>query len=189
MICIGGSRGSIGILHEILGNLPSNFEVTIAIALHRHRESNDTLMRLLRSRGMPAIVEPYDKDILSNGAVYLAPPDYHMILDGKSICLSSDPPEHHARPSIDVLFASVAREFGRRSVGVILSGASKDGAFGALQLHNHGGRVIVQNPETAKASTMPKAAIRKVPSAEVMNVAQIIECLQTLLTQEGPVDV
>lgn len=184
MICIGGSRGSIGVVHDILGNLPSGFDVPIVIALHRHRESNDTLMRLLRSRGMPAIIDPYDKDPLSNGAIYLAPPDYHMMLDGPSICLSSDAPVHHARPSIDVLFESVARGYGRRSLGIILSGASEDGASGALCIRRRGGRVIVQNPLTAKAPVMPKAALHKVPTAEVMDVAQIVECLKSVCKQE-----
>ena len=188
MVCIGGSRGSIGVVHEILDSLPSDFNVPIMIALHRHRDSNDTLMRMLRSRGMPAIIDPYDKDALSNGAVYLAPPDYHMLLDGKSICLSSDPPVHHARPSIDVLFESVARGIGRHALAIILSGATEDGASGALHIHRLGGRVIIQDPLTAKAPVMPNAAWRKVPSAKVMDVQKIIDRLKAVSQQERLID-
>ncbi len=188
MICIGGSSGSIEVIRDILGQLPTSFDVPIAIALHRHIDSADTLMRLLRPSGMPSIVEPYDKDVLSNGAVYLAPPDYHMLIDNNSICLSSDPPEHHARPSIDVLFESAAYAFGRDAIGIVLSGGSEDGASGAQQIYQNGGRVIVQDPSGAKVATMPQAALAKVRSAQVLDVSQIAGFLTTFLQGKGSSD-
>ncbi len=145
-------------------------------------------MRLLRSPGMPALVEPYDKDSLSGGAVYLAPPDYHMMIDGTAISLSTDPPEHHARPSINVLFSSVARRYGTDAVGVILSGASDDGAAGAQALHRSGGKVLVQDPDTADASTLPLATLSCIPDARVLSIAGIVEDLNEMLKPKRDAD-
>lgn len=184
IICIGGSSGSIEVIHDILANLPCGFDVPIVIALHRHVSSQDTLLRLLRSDGMPALVEPFDKDPLSEGAVYLAPPDYHMMVEDGCISLSTDPPVHHARPSIDVLFESVACGFSKTAVGVILSGASEDGASGASSLHSSGGQVIVQDPVTAGAAALPLATLHSVPMARVLSVPQMIEELKSVLVPE-----
>ncbi len=111
-----------------------------------------------------------------------------MMVDGRSICLSTDPPENHARPSIDILFESVARAFGQGAVGVVLSGANQDGASGALAIHRGGGRVIVQEPATARVPTMPLAASCSVPSAHALPVAKIVEALAGLLKQERAAD-
>lgn len=182
MICIGGSSGSIEVLHDILAGLPKTFTAPVTVVLHRHRDSQDTLLRLLRSPGMPAIIEPYDKETLSGGAVYLAPPNYHMLVDGAAISLSTDPPVRHARPSIDVLFSSVARSCGTRSLAIILSGASGDGARGAAEIHRRGGRVLVQDPTTAASIRMPQRALQLVPKAQVLSAADIGRYLLESLT-------
>lgn len=184
MICIGGSSGSIDVMHDILGGLPTSFDMPIAIVLHRHKNSGDVLKRLLRSPGMPSIIEPYDKENLSNGAIYLAPADYHMLVDRRSIRLSVDPPVVFARPSIDVLFESAAQAYRQAAIGIILSGASEDGASGAQQIHREGGYVIVQDPASAKVSTMPRATMESVSAARVMDVRDIIEFLRPLLRRE-----
>ncbi len=184
MICIGGSSGSIEVLHDILAGLPKSFAAPVTVVLHRHRDSRDTLLRLLRSSGMPAIVEPYDKEVLSSGAVYMAPPNYHMLVDGTTISLSVDPPIRHARPSIDVLFGSVARSYGPRSVAIILSGANGDGARGAACIHQSGGRVLVQDPASAASPVMPQRTLQEVPTARVLSPAEIGDYLLKTLAQE-----
>ena len=185
MICIGGSHGSIDVVHDLLAKLPGAARVPVVIVLHRHVSSQDALMRLLRSRGQPAIVEPFDKDEISDGAVYLAPPNYHMMVDDHAICLSTDPPRYFARPSIDVLFESVAHEYGPHCLGVILSGASSDGAWGASEIERCGGSVIVQDPATATAAAMPRAALKKVPLSRKLTVPQIAAfCRKFCLAKE-----
>ncbi len=186
MICIGGSSGSIGILHDILAGLPNTFPAPITVVLHRHADSQDTLLRLLRSPGMPAIIEPYDKEVLSGGAVYIAPPNYHMLVDGPMISLSNDPPVRHARPSIDVLFGSVARSYGPHCTAIILSGANSDGARGAARIHRRGGRVLVQDPQTAASAIMPQKTLQHVPSARVLSADDIGAYLLKSLPPERP---
>lgn len=187
MICIGGSSGSIEVLHDILASLPKTFTVPVTVVLHRHTDSQDTLLRLLRSPGMPAIIEPYDKEVLSSGAVYLAPPNYHMLVDDTTISLSTDPPIHHARPSIDVLFSSVARAFGPQCTAIILSGANGDGARGAAHIHRRGGRVLVQDPSSAVSAIMPQCALQHVPTALVLSVENIGRHLVKSLKSERPI--
>lgn len=182
IICIGGSSGSISVLQEILGSFPKSLPVPVLIALHRHLESRDVLMRLLRSGGMPAVIEPFDKDTLSNGAIYIGPPNYHMMINGRKISLSVEETVHNARPSIDVLFESTAREFKERSIAVVLSGASRDGALGAQMVSDAGGQVLIQDPSFSASPTMPKTALSKVPNARCLPPANISKHILKLLT-------
>ena len=142
-------------------------------------------MRLLRPSGTTAIVEPYDKEDLSTGAIYLAPPNYHMLVDERSVHLSVDAPEHNSRPSIDALFDSAARAFRSRTIAVILSGSNSDGASGAGIVDDYGGQVLVQDPATAEAPEMPTAALKRVPAARKMTVDVIAKTLSTLLAKQS----
>jgi two-component system chemotaxis response regulator CheB len=105
------------------------------------------------------VSEAEDKEAIVPGRVYLAPPDYHLLLEGGHLALSTEAPVCHARPSIDVLFESAADAYAHRAIGVILTGASHDGSQGLLSLQSQGGLAIVQEPTTAQSPTMPKAAI------------------------------
>ena len=138
-------------------------------------------MRLLRPQGSTAIVEPYDKQDLSTGAIYLAPPNYHMLVDKTSIHLSVDEPEHNSRPSVDALFESAARAFKNRTVAVVLSGSNADGATGSKLVHNYGGKVLIQDPATAEAPEMPRATLNLVPSASVLTIDAIAAKLVGML--------
>ena len=172
-------------LQTLLAELPLSFPVPILIVLHRHAESQDVLLRLLRSPGMPAVVDPFDKDPLFNGAIYLGPANYHMMLEGDTICLNTDEPVNNARPSIDVLFASSARTFGARSVGVVLSGASGDGASGAKKIKAAGGTVVIQDPSTAQSETLPEMALANVPNAHVLQATEIANFLSELFIKKN----
>lgn len=173
IVCIGGSKGAVPALQTILRGLPSKRRASIVVALHRHVSSRDVLMRLLRPIGATAIVEPYDKEDLSMGAIYLAPPNYHMLVDTGSIHLSVDEPEHNSRPSIDALFETAARAFGNRTIAVVLSGSNRDGATGANLVHSHGGLVLVQDPAEAESPEMPLATLKRVPNAQIMTADAI----------------
>ena len=136
-------------------------------------------MRLIRKEGMPAIVEPYDKDPLSLGAVYLGPPNYHILVDKTSICLSTDDHVLHSRPSVNVLFESAARSFGAKATCLVLSGSNEDGAEGAAVIARRGGQVLIQTPETSSASTMPQAALDAVPKAKAIALNEISDFLRS----------
>ena len=105
------------------------------------------------------IVEASDKDPLDGGRVFLAPPDYHLLIDDGCFALSIDPRVCHARPSIDVLFESAADVYREGVLAVLMTGASADGTMGAMRIKRRGGRVVAQDPRTAESAVMPQAAI------------------------------
>ncbi len=167
MIVMGGSLGSMAALRLCVQDLPTSFSLPIAVALHRHRESDDALVSLLQRELALAVREVLDKDPLLAGHVHVAPCDYHLLVEPMYFSLSTDDPVQFARPSIDVLFESAASTFGPRAIGVILTGANRDGAHGAREIRRRGGTVIVQDPTTAECDVMPLAAIEAVPDALV----------------------
>lgn len=160
MIVIGASLGGMRTLRVVLHDLPKTFPQPIAVALHRHRESDDSLVQLLQQSSPLPVNEVVDKEPICSGRVYVAPPDYHLLIEPTNFSLSTDDPVQYARPSIDVLFESAADAFGSAVIGVVLTGANQDGARGAARIREKGGLVIVQDPNTAESSVMPLAAIQ-----------------------------
>jgi two-component system chemotaxis response regulator CheB len=124
--------------------------------------------------------EAADKDALRAGTVYIAPPDYHLLVDPESVSLSTDEPVQFARPSIDVLFESAAESHRERCAGVVLTGANADGARGLRRIAELGGTTIVQDPEEAVRAEMPRAALLAVPEARVLPTAGIAPLLVDL---------
>ena len=114
--------------------------------------------------------------------MYIAPPDYHLLIDRGFFSLSTDEPVHYSRPSIDVTFVSAADTYGDRSVGVVLTGANADGSRGLKRIADRGGLALVQSPDTAESAAMPAAAIRAVPSARVLTIPEIAATLAALPT-------
>ena len=160
-IVIGGSWGSVPPLRSILSALPSDFSIPIAIALHRGSASDDFQKIFGEVEFALKIYEPNDKDAFLPGRVYLAPADYHMLIDNdKTICLSTSDRTNHARPSIDELFETAADCFGSKLIGIILSGGSKDGSRGLKKIKEKGGLAIAQNPLDAKAEIMIRSAMK-----------------------------
>ena len=159
MMVIGTSLGGLQALQILLPGLPKGFPLPVAIAQHRHKDSDDSLCVFLQQYCALPVSEAEDKEAIVPGRVYLAPPDYHLLLEGGHLALSTEAPVCHARPSIDVLFESAADAYAHRAIGVILTGASHDGSQGLLSLQSQGGLAIVQEPTTAQSPTMPKAAI------------------------------
>ena len=180
MIVIGGSLGGCDALKEILQRLPRDFPWPVAVALHRHRESDGLLLSVLQNHCLLPVIEVEDKDPIQAGRVHLCPSDYHLLVDGDCFALSTDDPVNFARPSIDVLFES-AVEWGRAAtVAVILTGAGSDGALGAQQVAAAGGTVFVQDPAGAAGPWMPGAAIAATPGATVLGLAEIAARLLAL---------
>ena len=160
LVVIGTSLGGLHALGIILSRLGADFALPIAVVQHRGTEGESaTLTSLLQLRCVLPVSEANDKEPLIGGHVYLAPPDYHLLVDGGHFALSTEARVQHARPSIDVLFESAADVFGARTLGVVLTGANADGAAGSVHIKRRGGYVVAQDPATAEAPQMPAAAI------------------------------
>jgi two-component system chemotaxis response regulator CheB len=175
LVAIGASWGGLDVLRTILGALPEGFAAPIVVAQHRSPESHPTAFRdLLRSSTPLHVCEADDKDELRAGTVYVAAPDYHLLVEGPGrIALSTDERVSFARPSVDVLLSSAAEAYRERCVGVVLTGANEDGAQGLARVAELGGAAIVQDPQTATRPEMPRAAVAAVPGARVAAVEEI----------------
>ncbi|MBC8029257.1 MAG: chemotaxis protein CheB [Pyrinomonadaceae bacterium] len=143
----------------LLASLPAEFPLPIAIVQHRGADSESGLSEFLSQASKLRVKEPEDKEPIEPGNVYLAARDYHLLIENGSFALSTEFPVAYARPSIDVLFESAADEYEDGAIGVILTGANRDGARGLHQIKARGGLTIVENPASATCREMPEAAI------------------------------
>ena len=160
LVAVGTSLGGLNALAELLKTLPETMPVPIVVVQHRSPSSDSGLAALLQEYTALTVEEAEDKQPMSSGTVYLAPPDYHLLIEERGLlALSTDAPVRSARPSIDVLFETAADAYGPAVVGVLLTGASAAGAEGLAAIKARGGRAIVQDPATAECATMPAAGI------------------------------
>jgi two-component system chemotaxis response regulator CheB len=170
-------------MRKVLGGLPPRFDVPIVIVQHRHRDSDQLLVSLLQECTKLRVIEVEDQTEIEARSMYIAPADYHVLVDKGTLALSTDEPVRFSRPSIDVTFESAADAYPGTSIGVILTGANDDGARGLKRIADRGGRAIVQDPATADSATMPAAALRAVPNADVMALDDIGAFLGRLRVQ------
>jgi two-component system chemotaxis response regulator CheB len=169
LVAMGASWGGLDVLREILSALPGDFGAAVVVAQHRSPESHRHAFRdLLGAATRLNVCEADDKDELRAGTVYLAAPDYHLLVEDHTLALSTDEPVLYARPSIDVLLASAAEAYSERCIGVVLTGANDDGARGLARIVELGGTAVVQDPATAVRAEMPRAALEAVPDAHVV---------------------
>lgn len=177
-VVIGGSAGSFQVVVRILHALPKSYPVPVFLSLHRLKQVRSGFVEALSIKSSIPVVEPCDKESLRGGVAYLAPANYHMVVEfGNRILLSTEGPVNHSRPSIDLTFYSVARAYRDRAVGVILSGANRDGALGLSRLKRAGGYAMVQDPKDCEMPTMTEAALACTPVDFVGNVDQIVQQL------------
>jgi two-component system chemotaxis response regulator CheB len=174
-IVIGGSAGGLEALLAIIPALPEQLSCPIIIVLHLPPTQPNRVPEILSRICARAVCEAEDKMPLCKHTIYVAAPNYHLLIErDRSLSLSMDEPVHHSRPAIDVLFESAADAYGPAVAGLVLSGANQDGAEGLFQIWQAGGVAIVQNPATASSSVMPQAAIRRVgASAHVVPLVEI----------------
>lgn len=185
MIVIGGSAGGIDVVTALLAALPRPLGVPVLVALHIGPQSKPHWPIVFRSSTAP-VYEAEDNDVAEPGCVYVAPPDYHLLVgEGGQLNLSADERVHLARPSIDVLFESAAWSYGQRLLGIVLSGANADGAAGLAAIRGRGGTCWVQRPETAAATAMPVAALSAVPDAHALSPADMSRALAALGNEES----
>jgi len=174
LVAIGTSWGGLDALRTLLSGLPASLDAAVVVAQHRAPGSHPTALRdLLGAVTGMTVCEAGDKDELRPGIVYLAAPDYHVLIEDGSIALTVDAPVLYARPSVDVLLESAAEAYLDRCVGVVLTGANDDGARGLRRVADHGGVTIVQDPASAVRPEMPRAALAAVPDARVAPVDEI----------------
>jgi two-component system chemotaxis response regulator CheB len=183
-IVIGGSAGAVTTLGEILPRLPRDVP-PVLIVVHVLPYTPSLLPEVFAPRCTMRVIEADPSLAIESGTIYFAPADYHLLVERSRVCaLSIEAPVLFSRPSIDVLFESAAEAFGPRVAGVILTGASSDGAQGLRAIARQGGMTFVQDPKTAEARTMPEAALAAVPHARVLNVADLVASLVELTREE-----
>jgi two-component system chemotaxis response regulator CheB len=179
IVAIGVSLGGQKALRQLLAGLPAGFPLPLVIAQHRGEEREELASFLQQYSALP-VREPEDKEPILPGRVYLAPAGYHLLVEEGAFALSTAAPVNCARPAIDLLFESLAEGYGPRALALVLTGNSADGARGASQIRALGGQVAVQDPQSAEAPAMPRAALEAVPEARVLPLPQLIAWLAGL---------
>ena len=180
-IVIGGSAGSIPVLNKILGGLPSNFPFPIIVCLHRMKNVSEGMAEVFEKDSANKVTEPNDKDLISKGRVYIAPSNYHLLVEQDfTFSLSTDVLENYSRPSIDITFQSCSEVYQSALIGILLTGANKDGVQGMCMLKKNGAITIAQDPNECTAPYMPQAAIEKHCIDHIFSSDQIIDFLTDL---------
>jgi two-component system, chemotaxis family, protein-glutamate methylesterase/glutaminase len=179
-VVIGGSAGSVAALGRLLPGLPAGFP-PVLVVVHVPPSSASLWVDLFATRCAMRVCEAEAFEPIERGSIYFAPADYHLLVEPDHRCaLSVEPPLHFSRPAIDVLFESAADVYGAGLVGVVLTGASGDGAEGLRAVHAAGGVALVEDPAAAEVQTMPRAALHAVPSARVLSLATVLAELLSL---------
>jgi two-component system, chemotaxis family, protein-glutamate methylesterase/glutaminase len=184
MMVIGGSAGSLDVVLSIMTHLPPDTRATIVVVVHRKNAPESPMISLLATRSGLPVKEVEDKEPILPGTIYLAPADYHLLVENRgSFSLDCSEKIHYSRPSIDITFDSAAEQFGAALVGVLLSGANADGAEGLYRIREAGGFTVVQDPKTAEIDYMPRAAIDRGAACAVVPAKDLGAYLKALLEQ------
>ena len=161
VIAIGGSWGGMDALIRILKDIDTNFFLPVIVVLHRHKFTESSLSEILRKYLKLEIKEINEKEKICGGIVYLAPRNYHVLIESdRTFSLDASEMVNYARPSIDVLFQSVALIYAEKAIGILLTGANSDGSQGLKEISRRGGLTIVQDPEDAESQSMPLSALQ-----------------------------
>jgi two-component system, chemotaxis family, protein-glutamate methylesterase/glutaminase len=186
IVAIAASLGGIPAISQVLSALTPDFPGAILVIQHLERLRPSHLTELLARRTALRVKEARNGAVLQPGTVYVAPPDRHLlVLPDGTIALTRTPLVQYVRPSADLLFESIADNFHDRAIAVILTGTGRDGIEGAQMIHQKGGTVIAQSPETATSRGMPGGAIRSGFVHRVLPLNQIAPVLESLVTAGG----
>jgi two-component system, chemotaxis family, protein-glutamate methylesterase/glutaminase len=181
MVVFGGSAGSLDVLLQVLPYVKHNISYSIVIVVHRKYSEISSLSALLAARTNFTVKEPEDKEEIKKGMVYLAPADYHLLIEQNHVfSLDYSEKVNYSRPSIDVTFDSAADVYHNRLVAVLLSGANADGVKGLKNIGLAGGFTIVQDPNTASTPYMPEQAVKFSDVKSVMSPQKITDFLNSL---------
>lgn len=180
LVVVGTSWGGLDALRTLVSGLPETFKMAVTLVQHRHKDSDHLLRTLLQERSALEVCEVEDKMPLEQGRIYVAPPDYHTLVEPGHFSLSTEAPVRFSRPSIDVTFHSAADSYGHRTVGIVLTGANADGSEGLRRISDRGGLAIIQDPATAESTLMPASAMKAVPRARVMTLVEMTKLIASL---------
>ncbi|HET8860172.1 chemotaxis protein CheB [Marivirga sp.] len=180
-IVIGGSAGSFQGITQILSSIPADFSLPIILCLHRLKHVRNGFVEALSIKSIKPVVEPFDKENIKRGKVYLAPANYHLSIElGNSIALSTEEMFNNSRPSIDITLETAAYNYRDKLIGILLSGANKDGALGMKRIKDRKGLTIIQDPEECMIDTMPTAARNITEIDYTLKVQEIVQFLNEL---------
>ena len=180
-IVIGGSAGSFQGITKILSQLPKTFPLPIIMCLHRLKHVRNGFVEALSIKSVFPVVEPYDKEQIKKGGVYLAPSNYHMSVElGNYFAMSTEEMINNSRPAIDITLGTAAYVFREKLIGILLSGANRDGGLGMKHIKDKGGLTIVQEPTECMIDTMPKAALALTKIDHVLKVDDIVSLMNEL---------
>lgn len=183
LVVIGASWGGLNAMSQLFSAMPGDFAVPIVVVQHRSRHADNLLASLLQDVTPLRVVDVEDKEPLDPRSVYIAPANYHLLVETGYLSLTTDPLVRFSRPSIDVTFMSAGDAYRTGTVGVVLTGANDDGARGLRHIVDRGGKGIVQDPTTAESIAMPAAALKMVPEAEVLPLSDIPPRLVSLASK------
>jgi two-component system chemotaxis response regulator CheB len=180
-LVIGGSAGSFQVVIRILELFRPDLPIPVFLCMHRLKQVRKGFEETLNYNAALPVREPLDKENIRPSRVYLAPSNYHMLIEkDRSIALTADAPVHHSRPSIDVCFSSAADVYGEGLLAMLLSGANQDGTRGVAEVKRLGGAVVVQDPKDCEISTMCDSAIKITPPDQLLTISKIIEFVSLL---------
>ncbi|MFM8912581.1 MAG: chemotaxis protein CheB [Flammeovirgaceae bacterium] len=180
-VVIGGSAGSFQGIVKILSQLPKNFPLPIIMCLHRLKHVRNGFVEALSLKSTLQVVEPFDKESIKKGIVYLAPSNYHMSIElGNHFAMSTEEMVNNSRPAIDITLGTAGYVYREKLIGILLSGANRDGGLGMKHIKDKGGLTIVQEPTECMIDTMPKAALALTKIDHVLKIDQIVDFLKEL---------
>lgn len=180
-VVIGGSAGSFQGITRILSGIPEDFSLPIIMCLHRLKHVRNGFTEALSIKSIKPVTEPCDKENIKKGQVYLAPANYHLSVElGNSFSLSTEEMVNNSRPSIDVTLETAAYVYKDKLIGILLSGANRDGALGMKKIKDRGGLTIVQDPADCMIDTMPAAALQLTEIDYTLSIDEIIRFLKEL---------
>ncbi len=178
-VVLGVSAGGLEVLSNLLPVLPANLPMALIVVQHRPPDSSNFLIEYFAERCSMRVVEANEKELVRSGSIYFAPAAYHLLVErDKTFSLSVDEKVNFSRPSIDILFETAALAYGTRLIGVVLTGANRDGAIGLQTIKRHGGVTVVQDPDTADTAFMPQAAIDAGPVDYILELAEIVNLIK-----------
>lgn len=182
LVAIGCSTGGLAALEKILPQLPADFPAALVVVMHSVAGSRNLLVELLARQCRLPVREAAEKTAITPGTIFVAPPGYHLLIeDDRTFSLSTDPKVSYVRPSVDVLFETAANAFGKKLIGIVLTGANSDGSAGLGAIAENGGLCLVQDPSGAEARIMPETAIRSCKTARIVPLERMAETLTEVM--------
>jgi two-component system chemotaxis response regulator CheB len=186
IVVIGASAGGFEAIKKLVAALPGNLEASVFIVWHMSPDMKGVLPHVLNREKKLYAINAIDREPISNGRIYIAPPDRHLLIEKDLVRVTHGPRENGFRPAVDPLFRSAAHHYGARVIGIILSGALDDGASGLWAIKKYGGVAIVQDPQEAEVASMPENAIREVEVDHIVPVSEMPSLLAKLTAEEAP---